>query len=280
MVEHMIPNSYQEALDILKEGTFKVIAGGTDLMIQKRKTAGLVPNFESNMLYTFNLEELKYINKDEHGVTIGSMTSMETLLHHKDTPDLLKEVILDIASPALRYVATLAGNIANASPAGDSLVPLYLLDAVIILESVYGIRKLPIEKVILGPRLTSIHPTEMIKEIFIPNHEFSYTKWVKVGGRKADAISKVSFCGATLVKDGKISDLRIALGSVYKTVIRNRDVERILTEEALIQLKQNPEVVVALYQSLIQPIDDQRSTKVYRKQVAKNLIKDFMMNMK
>jgi len=279
MVNHVVPNSYLEALEYLKEGTYKVLAGGTDLMIQKRSSANTPPKFDTNILYGFNLEELKYIEKDSNSTRIGAMTSLETLLHHKDTPILLKEVIQDIASPALRYVATLSGNIANASPAGDTLVALYLLDTIVVLESVYGIRKLPIEQVILGPRQTAINTSEMIKEIIIPDHTFTKTEWVKVGGRKADAISKVSFCGAVRIINHQIVDLRISLGAVYKTVIRNKAIERILIEEDKTHLQENPDIVAALYDSLIKPIDDQRSNKAYRKQVAKNLIKAFIKNM-
>ena len=79
------------------------------------------------------------------------MTSLETLLHHPHTPKLLKDVIKEMASPGIRNVATLAGNIANASP-GDSLVALYLLDAVVVLSSKKQTRHLPIDQVILGPK--------------------------------------------------------------------------------------------------------------------------------
>jgi xanthine dehydrogenase FAD-binding subunit len=279
MVNHVIPLSYIEALNVLKNGSYQIMAGGTDLMIQKRSSANTPPRFDKNILYVFNLEELKYVIKESNSIRIGSMTSLESLLNHDLTPCLLKTVIKDIASPALRYVATLAGNIANASPAGDTLVALYLLDAIVVLESIYGVRKLPIEQVILGPRQTIINPTEIIKEIIIPDHNFNKTEWVKVGGRKADAISKVSFCGAVSIVDQKIVDLRISLGAVYKTVIRNKAIERILIEEDIKHLKENPEIVCALYDSLIKPIDDQRSNQIYRKKVAKNLIKSFIQNM-
>jgi CO/xanthine dehydrogenase FAD-binding subunit len=279
MVNHVIPLSYTEALEVLKDGSYQIIAGGTDLMIQKRSSANTPPKFDKNILYVFNLQELKYVIKESNSIRIGSMTSLESLLNHDLTPSLLKTVIKDIASPGLRYVATLAGNIANASPAGDTLVALYLLDATVVLESIYGIRKLPIEQVILGPRQTVINQTEIIKEIIIPDHNFTKTEWVKVGGRKADAISKVSFCGAVTIIDQKIVDLRISLGAVYKTVIRNKAIERILIEEDIKHLKENPEIVCALYDSQIKPIDDQRSNQVYRKKVAKNLIKSFIQSM-
>ncbi|MBU1141527.1 MAG: FAD binding domain-containing protein [Firmicutes bacterium] len=278
MVKHTIPKNLQEALNYLYESSYHVIAGGTDLMIQKRNTAELPPLFNSNMLYVFNLEELKYVIKEENQIRIGAMTSLETLLHHPDIPQLLKDVIKEMASPGIRNVATLAGNIGNASPAGDSLVPLYLLDAIIVLASIYQNRYLPIEKVIIGPRKTVIQPNELIKEIIIPNHDFSKVSWVKVGGRQADAISKVSFAGAVTIDDDIITDFRIALGAVYMTVIRNRNIEKLYKTMSVEQFKGDINSILSHYKDLIKPIDDQRSNKIYRQKVALNLIEDFIKN--
>ena len=197
-------------------------------------------------------------------------------MHHPDVPQLLKDVIIEMASPGIRSVATLAGNIANASPAGDSLVALYLLDAIVVLSSMNQNRYLPIEKVILGPRKTCIQNNEIIKEIVIPIPQFTKTTWVKVGGRRADAISKVSFCGAVTIKKGVVTDFRIALGAVYMTVIRNRQIEKLYKDISLDDLKNDAINVLSHYKELIKPIDDQRSNKEYRNQVALNLIEDFI----
>ena len=276
MVKHTIPRNLQDAINYLYQGDYQVIAGGTDLMIQKRNTADLPPLFNSNLLYVFNLDELKYVIKEENQIRIGSMTSLETLLHHEDVPQLLKDVIIEMASPGIRNVATLAGNIANASPAGDSLVALYLMDAIVVLSSMNQNRYLPIEKVILGPRKTCIQNNELIKEIIIPIHNFSKTCWVKVGGRRADAISKVSFCGAVTIEEGQIKDFRIAIGAVYMTVIRNRQIEKLYKNITVQNFKNDTNNILVHYQELIKPIDDQRSNKIYRNQVALNLIKDFV----
>jgi len=276
MVKHTIPKNLEEAINYLYQGDYQVIAGGTDLMIQKRNSADLPPLFNTNLLYAFNLEELKYVIKDEKQIRIGSMTSLEMLLHHPDVPQLLKDVIIEMASPGIRSVATLAGNIANASPAGDSLVALYLLDAIVVLSSMNQNRYLPIEKVILGPRKTCIQNNEIIKEIVIPIPQFTKTTWVKVGGRRADAISKVSFCGAVTIKKGVVTDFRIALGAVYMTVIRNRQIEKLYKDISLDDLKNDAINVLSHYKELIKPIDDQRSNKEYRNQVALNLIEDFI----
>lgn len=277
MVKQIIPANYREALSLLNEEPYQIIAGGTDLMIQKRNTAGLPPKFEKNLLFLFNLKELKVVIKEPSQIRIGSMTSLEDLLDHPDTPPLLKQVIAEMASPAVRNVATLSGNIGNASPAGDSLVALYLLDAMVVLESIGGIRRLPIEEIIVGPRKTVIRANELIREIIIPDQDFTKVQWIKVGGRRADAISKVSFAGAVSLKNQMIQDFRVALGAVYQTVIRNRSIEASIKGQTVSALKAEAETILAQYEPLIRPIDDQRSNKDYRKQVALNMIKDFLM---
>lgn len=278
-MKQVIPKSLDEALDYLYDGYYQVIGGGTDLMVQKRSTAETPPHFTNNLLYAFNLDELKFVRNSEHCLHIGSMTSLETLLHHDETPSMLREVILEMASPAIRNVATLSGNIANASPAGDSLVPLYLLDAQIVLLSKNQFRHIPIEKLIVGPRKTVIRNDEIIKDIAIPKHEFTKYKWTKVGGRHADAISKVSFLGAVHIENDQVLDLRIAFGAVYKTVIRNREIEKIFRNMSVQELKNRKDEIISHYELCILPIDDQRSNKEYRKKVALNMLSDFIMNL-
>lgn len=276
MVKQIIPKHLEEAITYLDQEDFQVIAGGTDLMIQRRNSADLVPLFDRNLLYAFNLDELKYVIKEETQTKIGSMTSLETLLHHPNTPKLLKDVIKEMASPGIRNVATLAGNIANASPAGDSLVALYLLDAVVVLSSKKQTRHLPIDQVILGPRKTCIQNNELITEIIIPTPCFTQTSWVKVAGKKADAISKISFAGAVTIKQGMMTDFRIALGAVFMTVVRNKEIENLYKNMSVDILKSNMNNILSHYQVLIKPIDDQRSNKIYRNQVSLNLIEDFI----
>lgn len=279
MVNHVIPKNYEDALRYLSDGTYKVIAGGTDLMIQKRGTRETPPKFDSNMLYCFNLGELNYVHKADNLIHIGSMTPLEILLNHPDIPEIMKNVIGEMASPAIRNVATLSGNIANASPAGDSLVALYLLNALIVLESLNGQRILPIEQIITGPRQTIIAKNEIIKEIVIENPKFSKIQWTKVGGRRADAISKISCLCAVDVKEDKIVDFRITLGAVYKTVSRSKEIELKCSGMKIKDLKKNKGIIISLYKELIQPIDDQRSNQLYRKKVALNIIEKWITDL-
>lgn len=279
MVKNVIPVSLNEALNLLNERPFKIMAGGTDLMVQRRAWSQTPPEFNEDVLYIFNLEELKYIKEDDGYIVIGSTTPVEDLLYSDLTPNLLKEAIGIMASPALRNMATIAGNIGNASPAGDTLPILYALDAIVVLQSVEGVRELPIEEVITGPRRHVINQNEIIKEIKIPISVFTDSVFEKVGGRQADAISKVSFTGAINIKNNKVLDFRIAFGAVSATILRRKEIESKylgLTREEIIG---KVDEIVEDYDPFIRPIDDQRSNKEYRKTVALNLLRNFVITL-
>ena len=278
MVKHYIPSSLEEALEILNNEQVEIIAGGTDLMVQRRTWANTPPKFDKT-INIVNIPELNYIEVKNNLIHIGATTSLTDIYEAKDTPKILKQSIYDIASPALRNLATIAGNIGNASPAGDTLPILYALNAKIVLLSKDGSRTLPIEEVITGPRKTIIKSNELIKEIIIPLHGFTSTSFVKVGGRRADAISKVSFTGAVDIVDNAINDIRIVFGAVGPVMVRSKEIENSIIEMTLQQIKENINDIADSYDKIIVPIDDQRSNKKYRKHVAINLLKDFLLNL-
>jgi xanthine dehydrogenase FAD-binding subunit len=277
MVKHFIPSSLEEALKILHDHKVEIIAGGTDLMVQRRKWANTIPKFEQTM-NIMHLSELSFIEAKNNKLHIGATTSLTDILEHKETPELLKKTIEDIASPALRNIATIAGNIGNASPAGDTLPILYVLNAKVVLQSMESKRTVPIDEVITGPRRTIIQADELIKEIIIPLEEFTSTTFVKVGGRKADAISKLSFAGAVSVEDNTIVDIRIAFGAVGPVVIRNKEIENTMIDMTADQINDKLDIILDAYSEIITPIDDQRSNKEYRKHVALNLLMDFLLD--
>lgn len=275
MVKHFIPTTLAETLDILANHNVELIAGGTDLMVQRRTWANTTPNFTSTVNIC-NLSELNYITLVDNELHIGATTPLTDIWIHQDTPELLKQSISIIASPALRNVATIAGNIGNASPAGDTLPILYLYDAKLVLLSKHNKRVVPVQDVILGPRRTIIAQDELIREIILPLHPFTTVRFDKVGGRKADAISKVSFSGAVLLDENRIRDIRFCFGAVGPTMIRNRSIEDTIIGCTIEELQQDIPRILNEYGSLVSPIDDQRSNKQYRKQVALNLLQDFI----
>lgn len=277
MGEQLNPSTLQEALYMKKSFSDAVIyAGGSDLMVTKKA--------DTQFLYINQLDELKKVEEEDDFICIGAATVYYDLLQNSLIPELLKEVIREIASPAIRNMATIGGNICNASPAGDTLPVLYLFDVKLVISSLNDTDKitkrvLPIEEFIVGVRKINLNADEIVTNILLAKDKTALvtkTGYKKVGARKAQAISKVQFVAALNVKEDLITDFRVAYGSVGPTVIRRKDIE-----ERYIGLRQTefktkiPEIMEA-YSECIHPIDDQRSTAVYRKKVSLNLLGDFL----
>jgi len=275
-VKTVIAKTLKEALTALDAHPYQIVAGGTDLLIQNRSHTGMPIGFKGDCLYISLIDELNYIKADQERVYIGATTPLETILNHHLTPKLLEHIIYEMASPAIRHTGTLAGNIVNASPAGDSLVGLYLMDAKVKCQSLNKTRIVDINQFITGLRKTQLKANEMITEIQIPKCTFDHIMFKKVAPRRSDAISKLSFAGAVSISNQQIKDIRMAFGAVYITVVRDKTIEEKYTDISLEKLKASIPEVIKDYESLIQPIDDQRSNKVYRKQVALNLIEAFI----
>lgn len=278
MIQHFIPSNLNEALEILSKHNCFILAGGTDLMVQKHISTGILPHFEKDILYVMDLNELDYINLDsDKNIHIGASTRFIEIEESPLVPEIYKKVIREIASPNIRNMATMTGNIANASPAGDSIVPLVLNDADVVLISVNGERTVSVNDFILGVRKIDRKPDEMIKEVVLKPQELNYF-YKKVGSRKAESITKVSFLGAYRIEDGIIKDFRVAFGSVAIKIVRNTNVEKKYIGKSVKELQVNQ--VVQDYAKLIAPITDQRSNKEYRHKVAMNLLKKFLIDLK
>jgi len=277
MVKSLNPSNLEEALEMKKNNPNATIyAGGSDLMVVKK-----VPQ---EMLFVNHLSELKEVCEDEEFLTIGAASVYYDLIQNSQIPELLKQALKEIASPAIRNVATIGGNICNASPAGDALPSLYLFDAKIVAASLdennqISERTIPIEKFILGIRKIDLKPDEIITKILLPKDKISATTkmgYRKVGARKSQAISKLLFVAVMNVEEDQVTDLRVAYGSVGVTTLRRKDIE-----SHYIGLKYNefiskiPEII-SEYRECLHPIDDQRSTAVYRKKVCLNLLEDFL----
>jgi CO/xanthine dehydrogenase FAD-binding subunit len=181
-----------------------------------------------------------------------------------------------MASPPSRNLATLGGNICNASPAGDTLPFLYAADAELLMENHEFERRIAIEDFITGPKQTDLKPDELLTDIIIPDINFPVTYYKKVGQRRGMSLTKASFHGLADVLDGYVEDLRMAFGSVAPTVVRSRDIENSLIGESVNSLKNRYQEILELYEPLIQPIDDARSSAMYRKNVCFNILKDFL----
>lgn len=276
MGQKIIARTLSEAIEALAKYDCNIVAGGSDIMLQKRNTAGELPRFEKDVLFIANIEELHKEYVDEEGLHIGATMTLEEILRHELTPNVLKDCLKELASVNIRHFATLPGNIANASPAGDTIVVDILLDAKLKLTSKRGVRYVSAEVFVQGVRKIDLAKDELIEEIIFPKYDFDKLIWFKVGSRKAESISKLAFAAAYKLNGEKIASIRLAFGSVFMKAIRSHELEKELEGMSLKELGSRVEEFTEKYGKVISPIDDQRSTKSYRLEVTKNIVRDFL----
>lgn len=255
-----------------------IMAGGTDVMVLHKSGRGVPLKFPKPLIFIDHLSELKRVYQNQKDLHIGACCTYTELLEHPLIPFALKNAIKTIAAPAIRNRGTLGGNICNASPAGDTLPLLYVYNAKLLLRSVNGDRIVAISDFIQGPRRVQRFHNEILAEIILPSvlEDGAHVVFEKVGSRNADAIAKVGFAGYIRINDARIDDVRFAFGAVGPTMVRSIDIEKKLVGKTIPLADADINQVVAAFDKIIKPIDDQRSTAVYRKTVALNLLRYFL----
>lgn len=248
-------------------------------MVKRRSWSG-IPRFQQPALFISHLHELKSVviagSDQGNELQIGAACTFATLLKDVRVPNSLAAAIRGIGGPAIKNVATLGGNICNASPAGDTLPILYALGSSVELSSNRGNRNVPIEEFITGPGTTILAGDELLVNVTVPMLSFDVSLYRKVGTRRANALSKLSFVGLARRGGSKISDFRVAFGSVAPTVIRSRDIESTVAGQPIEALPSLATAAKRAYAELIRPIDDQRSTARYREATALRLLDHFL----
>ena len=278
MVTAYMPASVTEALAIKKKERERalLVAGGTDIM-PAGQTAPV-------MIYLQGLHDLSNVTKSGAVLSIGAGCTYTQLIHDERIPQVLRDAMRSIAAPAIRNAGTLAGNICRASPAGDTLPVLYALEAAVVAghltdAGVMYKRRIDIDDFIQGNRRTALAPDEIVLAVEIPCRSYeNMTKMqsCKIGGRKAQAIAKLSFAGICRVEDNVLCEIRLAFGAVDLTVVRSRELEAKMRGLTLAELAAKKNEILKEYAALLQPIDDQRSTAAYRRQVCLNLLEEFL----
>jgi CO/xanthine dehydrogenase FAD-binding subunit len=279
MVKGLRPADLQEALEFRAQHLSIPIAGGTDLMVQRARGFGLKPDFNKPLLFISHLRELRQVSIRDGNIHIGASIFLSELLKNSKIPESLTMAVRQMASPSSRNLATIGGNICNASPAGDTLPYLYAVDAIMVLKSNQAERKIPVEEFITGPGKTTLKSDELLIEIIIPDKVFSANYYKKVGTRKGMSLSKASFTGLADLENEIINDIRIAFGSVAPTIVRSREIEASIIGQSVLEIKNAVPEILKKYAPLIQPIDDARSSATYRKQVSLRLFEDFLRNL-
>ena len=275
MSEGFIPKTLEEALEIRKSGKVIPIAGGTDLMVQHRREGGVAPGFEEPLLLLNEIEALKRLKTDRDKIVIGAGVLLNELVNNNYLPYIIRETARQMAAVTTRNVATIGGNICNASPAADTLPFLYATNATLVLQSADKKREIPMEEFVTGPGQSCLQSDELLIEVRIPKQHFDMEYYRKVGTRKAMALSKISFAGLAAFSQGELSDIRIALGAVAPKVVRDKALEESLRGLSKQEIKAKIPEIRDGYAKHIRPIDDARSSKEYRKAVSLDLIEYF-----
>jgi len=271
------PSLLEELDEILKNlsGTVTYISGCTDIMIQPDRwsTARCLVNLNTvdEMRRTLQIEE--------HGVLIGASLPLTKLNQHpvlRNKFPILIESCRQIGSIQIQNRATLGGNIANASPAGDTLPVLSVLNAELwIGPRLKGdFERLALDEVMLGPGETSLGDNKYIAFIYLPFPDPPDPYWYfrKVGQRYSMAISKISLAVLGWKKGKTIQDIRICAGSVSPQIKRAGLTEKLLHNKDL-----DSKIIRKASEQLmkeIKPITDIRSTKEYRKVTAGRLLQE------
>ena len=264
---YRVPASIAEAVQWLHQGEATIVAGGTDLTPQLE--AG-VRQFTDTLINIQRIEEMRGISVFDGRYRIGGLTTVSEILESTilaaDVP-VLVEAADHFASPQIRNAATLAGNLCNASPAGDMCIPLLLLDAVVELaswaEGSVSIRMVALSDFFTGPGKSVLQADELLTAIEFNQPVAGFkASFQKSGPRPALEISTVSMGVAGVLQDGLLTGVRVAIGAVAPTPLRATATEfklegQPLNEDAIARAAET-------VQQEVKPIDDVRASAWYR----------------
>jgi len=264
MMRAISPKSLDEAIRHLSEDPeLRPVAGCTDLLVADPQQVEALPG----VMDLLSVPELRGIHWVDETLEIGSTTTFaeigaSTTIQHNFPA--LAAASSQIGGWQIQNRATLGGNMANASPAGDSLPVLLALDAAVVMVGPGGERTLPYSDFHLGYRETAIRPGEIIGRIRLPRPgPDSVQLFRKVGTREAHAISKVVVALLGRLEDGTIAEYRLGAGSVAPVPVRLTAVEEAVTGRAADE--ETADLAGRLAAESVEPIDDVRSTAAYRR---------------
>jgi CO/xanthine dehydrogenase FAD-binding subunit len=272
------PRNLAAAYRLLAAGTandgpvWRPLAGGTDLLVQITADVGPSPE---RVLDVWGLDELRGISLDGDELVIGALTTYTELRRSSVVLELipaLARAAATIGAAQIQNRGTIGGNIANASPAGDTL-PIWLAtDALFVLGSAGGERSVPAADFFTAYRQTARRDDELILRVRVPLLPRRHVRFHKVGTRRAQAISKVVMAVSWLTGDDEAWDAtRVALGSVAAIPVRAKTVELVLDGRQPVAA--TAEGAVVALEAEISPIDDVRSTADYRRLVAGRVLR-------
>ena len=273
--EYINATSTEQVLKILadKKESARIIAGGTDLVLEMSQ--GLHKGIQT-LIDISRIKEYSSIALDQEDrihispcVTHNQCVASELIRNHA-LP--LALAAWAVGAPQIRNTGTIIGNLVTASPANDTIVPLIALNAALVIQSLQGERTVSLRDFYTGVRKTILQPGEIVKEVIFSKMSTSQRgTYLKLGLRKAQAISLVNMSAIISYNGDTVSDARITLGAVAPTIIHALEAEDYLKGKKL--TKENIEKAAILAKKAARPIDDIRASAVYREEITRVLVK-------
>jgi CO/xanthine dehydrogenase FAD-binding subunit len=271
--DYLKPSGLDEALQILSEKEkVKIYAGGTDLIVKLKMET--VPDMDY-MMDINGIEELKQVEYTDEGVRIGAnrkLWDIETDQRMTSLFPALTDAVKAMAAISVRNLASIGGNFCNASPVADAVGPVMCYGGTLEIASARGVRKVPAKDFFLAPGVTVLEKDEMLTGIFIPTPKgdvgHAFTKMART---KSD-IAKLSLCVALARDGGRIGHIAMSMGAVAARPLFLEEISAGLAGKEMSEslAMETGEAV----SGFLQPIDDNRTTAVYRKDVTKTMVAD------
>jgi xanthine dehydrogenase iron-sulfur cluster and FAD-binding subunit A len=261
---YLRPTDLEEALALLEHygHQARIIAGGTDVIVELQR--GVRPT--RTLIDITGLHSLKYIRYEAGMLALGALATHNDVIMSPDCQRHclpLAQACWEVGAPQIRTRATIAGNLVTASPANDTITPLLALDAQVALASKSGERIIPLHEFYTGFRKTALQPGELLREIRVPALAANQRGlFLKLGLRRAQAISVINVAFVLSFADEVVSDARITLGCLAPTCVRAHSVEAFLKDKSLDDAVCNQAGQIALNDA--SPIDDVRASAAYR----------------
>ena len=263
--------SIEEVLQTLKnQGDHaRIVAGGTDLILELER--GVRKGIDT-LIDVTRIPGLDHITLDEDDmIHLGAMVThnqcvASKLIRERAYP--LARAAWEVGAPQIRNRGTVAGNLITASPANDTITPLVALGASVTLQSLNGMRKIPLQDFYAGVRKTVMQPDEMLVDISFPALKNSQRgTFIKLALRRAQAISLVDVAVILGIEADTVRSASITLGSVAPTIIHASDAEKYLVNNKL--TAEVIEEAARLTMNASKPIDDVRSSAAYRREMVR-----------
>ncbi len=266
------PQGLDEALDALAAHPGAVpVAGCTDFLVAVQSGKRAAPPAVVDLT---RVPELQGVRVDNGWLDIGAASTFWQLRHdplvRRHAP-ILAEIAATIGAWQIQARATLGGNLANASPAGDSLPVLLALDAELVVASAGGQRTIPYAEFHRGYRVTALEPGEVIVRIRVPVHPTRRQLVRKVGTRQAQAIAIVTVAACATIEGGRMRNARLAAASVAPVPLRLRAAEAACEGQPADEATAQRAGAEAARE--VTPIDDVRATAAYRRWVVERVVR-------